>query len=206
MSQSWYSQAERGLGAKGSLETWASLAAALARQLAAFLELTPGATPPRDAEHLLRQQVVIATAGPGAWAGRPEAAVRTDDGVSRSIDVLLERAVRAEIAVVEVVDLLTDIGEALRGLERKVAAIRAASPGSTVRGLLVLRATARNRAVVAQFAPLLRARFPASSTSWLAALTNPARPMPDADGLLWSAVRDGRLFAVRLRPSAGPRS
>ena len=199
VSQGWYSEAERGLGAKGSLETWASLAAALGRQLAAFLELAPGAAPPRDMEHLRRQQVVLESARPGGWTGRPEVSIRTADGVNRSIDVLLERPVRSEIAVVEVVDWIADLGDSMRGLERKTEAVSAGAPGATVRGLLVIRATARNRAVVAEFGPLLRARFPASSASWLKALTNPDQPMPDGDGLLWSAVHDGRLFEVRLR-------
>ena len=198
VSQGWYSEAERGLGAKGSVETWASLAAALGRQLAAFIELAPGSTPPRDSEHLRRQQVVIEHAAGGAWIGRPEVAIRTADGVHRSIDVVLERVARREIAVVEIVDLLTDIGEAMRGLERKVEAVASASPGATVRGLLVVRATARNRALIAEFGPLLRARFPASGAAWLAALTDRARPMPSGDGLLWSAVRDGRLIESRL--------
>ena len=198
VSQGWLSEAERGLGAKGSVETWASLAAALGRQFAAFIELAPGATPPRDSEHLRRQQVVIETAAPGGWRGRPEVAIRTADGVNRSIDVVLERPDAREMAVVEVVDLLTDVGDALRGLERKVNAVRANSPGATVRGLLVVRATARNRALVAEFGALLRARFPGSGAAWLAALTDPSRPIPSGDGLIWSAVRDGRLFESRL--------
>src|SRR5437763_1926516 len=48
VSQGWISEAERGLGASGSVETWASLSAAVGMQLAAFLETAPGASPPRD--------------------------------------------------------------------------------------------------------------------------------------------------------------
>ena len=45
---------------------------AVGHQLAAFLELTPGATPPRDVEHLRRQQLVIDTATAGGWRAVPE--------------------------------------------------------------------------------------------------------------------------------------
>ncbi|MBM4409407.1 MAG: helix-turn-helix transcriptional regulator, partial [Chloroflexi bacterium] len=143
VSQGWLSEAERGLAPDATVETWAALGAALYLQLAAFFELAPGATPPRDVEHLRRQQVVITTGAGGGWAGRPETAVVTADGANRSIDVLLERPAapasgHLEIVVVEIVDLFTDLGEDLRGLERKVEAVRSLRPTATVRGLLVV--------------------------------------------------------------------
>jgi transcriptional regulator with XRE-family HTH domain len=201
VSQGWLSEAERGLAADASLETWSSVGAALNLQLAAFFELAPGATPPRDVQHLRRQQVVIRTSAGGAWAGRPEMPIVTADGANRSIDVFLDRVVGPahEIVVVEIVDLFTDMGEDLRGLDRKVDAVRATNLGAKVRGLLVVRATARNRALVSEFAALLAARFPGGGIEWLRCLTDPGRPLPDGDGLLWSAVRDGRLSAPRLR-------
>ncbi len=201
VSQGWLSEAERGLAPDATVETWASLGAALHLRLAAFFELAPGATPPRDVEHLRRQQVVIATGAPGGWAGRPETPAVTADGANRSIDVLLGRtfAGRVEIVVVEIVDLFADVGEDLRGLDRKVAAVHGAHPDATVRGLLVVRATARNRALVSEFGRLLAARFPGGGRQWLDCLAVPGTPLPRADGLLWSAVRDGRLMAPRLR-------
>ena len=204
VSQGWLSEAERGLAPDATVETWAALGAALSLQSAAFFELVPCATPPRDVEHLRRQQVVIATGAAGGWAGRPETPVVTADGANRSIDVLLERpgpgaSDRLEIIVVEIVDLFTDVGEDLRGLDRKVEAVRARQPTATVRGLLVVRATARNRALVSEFGRLLAARFPGSGRRWLACLAQRGTPLPAADGLLWSAVRDGRLTAPRLR-------
>jgi hypothetical protein len=101
------------------LETLASCAAAVHTQLAAFLEAAPGADLPRDVEHLRRQQLVVTFAESGGWTTRPERAIDPGASRSRSIDVELERAARRQIAVVEIVDLLTDGGEAMRGLADK---------------------------------------------------------------------------------------
>jgi transcriptional regulator with XRE-family HTH domain len=200
VSQPFWSLLERGGGGTASLETLAACAAAVGVQLAAFIEAAPGADLPRDIEHLRRQQLVIAIARDGGWTGRPERPIDADARRSRSIDVQLERATRREIAVVEILDLMTDGGDAMRGLADKVTAVRRAAPaGWTVAGLLVLRRTARNRAIVREFADLFAARFPASSTDWLAALRDSARPMPTADGLAWSSVDGHRLVAARRR-------
>jgi transcriptional regulator with XRE-family HTH domain len=208
VSQPFWSLLERGGAGTASLETLAACAAAVGAQLAAFIEAAPGADLPRDIEHLRRQQLVIGVAGGGGWISRPERLIDQDARRSRSVDVELERAARREIAVVEILDLMADGGDAMRGLADKVAAVRRAAPaGWTVAGLLVLRRTARNRAVVREFADLFAARFPGSSTDWLVALRDPARPMPKGDGLVWSSVDGRRLLAARLRQgSSGPRA
>ena len=131
---------------------------------------------------------------------RPERPIDPLARRSRSIDVELARAARREIAVIEIVDLLADGGDAMRGLADKVAAVRREAPeGSVVAGLLVLRATARNRRTLRDMPDLFAARFPASSVGWLAALSDPARPMPTADGLAWTDARGERLRAARIR-------
>jgi transcriptional regulator with XRE-family HTH domain len=199
VSQSTWSRIERGATTSTSLETLAACAAAVDTQLACFIEARPGADLPRDIEHLRRQELVIATAQPGGWSARPEFGIDPAERRSRAVDVLLERGAGREIAVVEVVDLLADAGADLRGLADKVSAIRRASPPHCrVSGLLVLRATGRNRATVAELAGLFAARFPASSRAWLDALTHPSSRMPDGDGLLWSTVKGDRLQVARL--------
>jgi transcriptional regulator with XRE-family HTH domain len=199
VSQGYWRVLERGGGGVASLETLAACAAAVDTQLAAFLEAVPGADLPRDMEHLRRQQLVIAIARDGGWTARPERPIDPGARRSRSIDVELERAARREIAVVEIVDLLTDGGEAMRGLADKVSAVRREVGASwNVSGLLILRSTARNRNVIREFAELFAARFPASSPAWLAALGNPERRMPSEDGLGWSSVDGTRLLASRL--------
>ena len=203
IAQASWSRVERGAAPTASLETLASCAAAVEVQLAAFIEARPGADLPRDLEHLRRQQLVVALARRGGWTARPEVAIDPDARRSRSIDVQLRRHGLDEQVVVEIEDLVTDAGAVFRNLADKVAAIRRASPvGSRVRGVVVLRATARNRATLSAFPDLFRSRFPASSTAWLRALTQPTAPMPDADGLLWSSRQGDRLAVVRALAGA----
>lgn len=202
VSQPFWSRLERGGAGTASLETLAACAAAVDTQLAAFLEAVPGADLPRDMEHLRRQQLVIAIARGGGWIAQPERPIDPGARRSRSIDVELERTSRREIAVVEIVDLLADGGDTMRGLADKVAAIRRqVGPGWNVSGMLVLRSTSRNRGLVQEFADLFAARFPASSAGWLASLRDPTRPMPSSDGMAWTSVRGDRLFPSRAARS-----
>jgi hypothetical protein len=198
VSQAFWSLVERGGAGTASLATLSACATAVGTQLAAFLEAVPGAHLPRDIEHLRRQQLVVAIARQGGWIARPERAIDPAARRSRSIDVELERSVRREIAVVEIVDLLSDGGDAMRGLADKVAAVRrSVDPGWTVSGLLVLRATSRNRGLVRELADLFAARFPSSSSAWVAALRGENAGMPRTDGFAWSSVSGNRLFAAR---------
>lgn len=198
ISQGYWSFIERGGGAVASLETLAACAAAVDAELAAFLQAVPGADLPRDVEHLRRQQLVIAGAKLGGWTARPERPIDPLARRSRSIDVELERADRREIAVVEVIDLLADGGDAMRGLADKVAAVRRdLGDPWTVSGLLVLRSTTRNRRTVRELDDLFATRFPASSAGWMRALHDRTKAMPAGDGLVWSSADGSRLFANR---------
>ena len=199
LAQSYYSRIERGLELGASLVALTSCAAALDVQLAAFIEAMPGASLPRDIEHLRRQSLVVAIAAGGGWTAAPESALERDGPRPRSIDVLLTRTVRQEAAVVEVWDLLLDGGDAMRSLDAKVLATRdRLGPGWRVEGLLLLRRTARNRGIVREIAPLIGARFPARSQDWLRALAYAGTPMPRAPGFAWTSVAGDRLVAARL--------
>lgn len=197
VSQAWVSRMERGLGRTASLETWASVAAAAGSQLASFLENLPGASRPRDYEHLKRQQTVLNVARGGGWTGRAEARIDAWPR-SRSIDVLLQRGASAEIAVAEIWDFFDDVGGSWRGLDGKIETIRREHPQSRVSGIFVVRATKRNRQLIEEFESMFRQRFPASSGAWLRALTTSA-PMPSEPGLLWTDVQGTRLIPTRLR-------
>src|SRR6266508_3701744 len=168
LSQPSISHLALGRGTDTSIETWAIVAAVLGEQLAAFLERQPGADLPRDLEHLRRQQLVIQLASRGGWTAQPGLAI--DEGVvkSRAIDIVLTRPNRREAVAVEVWDLLTDVGAAMRSLDGKVATLgrRLTNPLWAVRGLWVVRGTHRNRALVAEFRSVFAARFPASSAEW----------------------------------------
>lgn len=206
VSQSWVSRMERGAGHTASIETWAAVAAASGAQLVCFLEEQPGATRPHDYQHLRRQQLIASVAARGGWRATAERAVDPSWRRSRSIDVLLERKSRHEIAVVEVVDWFDDVGAAWRGLDAKVATVArdrasvelAGGPRTRVAGLLLIRGTRRNRLLVREFSVLFRTHFPARSRAWLEALQEPNRPMPAQTGFLWTDVGGSRLIAARL--------
>lgn len=199
LAQPHYSRIERGVERGASLLALTACASALDVQLAAFIEALPGASLPRDIEHARRQSLLIELAASGGWSAAPEAALHNDGPRPRSIDVLLTRVARREAAVVEIWDLLLDVGDAMRGHEAKVLETRRRlGPDWHVHGLFLLRQTHRNRALVRDLAPLINARFPAPSRRWLRSLTDPSVPMPDAAGFAWTSVRGDRLIAARL--------
>jgi transcriptional regulator with XRE-family HTH domain len=199
VSQPEIARLEAGRGATARIETWAACAAAVGTQFVGFLERVPGASLPRDIEHLRRQNLVVATGALGGWAAEPEALLASDGARPRSIDVLLTRAARREAAVIEIWDLILDGGEAMRGLEAKgLATRRRLGPDWHVEGLLVVRGTHRNRAVVASLRALFAARYPASAHAWLRALTDASAPLPAGSALAWTDVKGDRLIAARL--------
>ncbi len=143
---------------------------------------------------------MIDLATSGGWRAMPERPIDPDAARSRSIDVLLERPERREAAVIEIVDLLLDTGADIRGITDKVHAMeRAVGEGWRVRGVLVVRATGRNRSVIGELASLFASRFPVSSI-WLSALTRRDVPMPAHDGFLWTRATSAELVAARLSP------
>lgn len=196
LAQSWWSELERGHGAGAPLDTWMIAAAAVGSRLAAFLEAAPGSTPPRDIEHLRRQNAVIAMAASGGWKAGAEVPASTHAG-GRFIDVKLERPTLREALVVEVWDLVLDAGAAFRGLDAKVAAVQANLVGWNVAGCWVLRDTRRNRGLVRELTLLFAARFPGDGRALLRSLADPALPMPVGTTLLWSGTRD----ATSIRPA-----
>jgi transcriptional regulator with XRE-family HTH domain len=204
ISQTRFGELERGLGSSATLETWACVAAAVGEQLVGFLERAPGATPPRDLEHLRRQAAIIDLAGAGGWRALPELAL--DAGVvrSRSIDVVLLRDATREAILVEIWDWFDDVGASLRSLDAKREGLaarlqREGGTAWTIRCLFVVRRTRRNVGLVRELRPLFAARFPGRSRAWLRALSSAAEPMPAQDGLVWS-TSGNTLTASRLHP------
>jgi hypothetical protein len=105
------------------------------------------------------------------------------------------------MAVVEIWDWFDDVGEALRSLDGKVAAAarHTAQDGRRASGLWVVRATRRNRSLVAELHAVFAAKFPGSSRAWLRAFAEPNAAMPPQNGLVWADVHATRLFGARLR-------
>jgi hypothetical protein len=94
-----------------------------------------------------------------------------------------------------------DIGAAARATTRKSAELEAMvagrfGPEATVGTVWIVRATARNRALVARYPEVFASRFPGSSRRWVEALTSGAAPPAEA-GLVWADVAATRLFSWR---------
>ncbi len=204
ISQPRWSELERGRGADAPIGTWAVAAAAVGQELAAFLDQAPGADLPRDIEHLRRQSALVERATAGGWTVAPEMPVTVGES-GRVIDALLIRAAAREAAVFEVWDLLLDVGAAFRSFDEKVTAIRAQLPGWTVSGAWVIRGTRRNRSLVAELAPLFRARFPGAGVDWLRALDSAAAPMPKEAALLWTDASGSNLGEAHPRGRSAAR-
>jgi hypothetical protein len=119
-------------------------------------------------------------------------------GAWRYVDVLLRRPLTQELAVVEIWDFMDDVGGGLRGLAEKIERLRGDAPGWTVSGLLVIRATLRNRRLVSQLSALFAAYLPASSRVWFRALRDPDVRIPAERGLVWTDVGGTRLYATNL--------
>ena len=190
LSQSCWSELERGHGAKMSLRVWMRAADAVGSDLRSYLEALPGAGAPRDAVHLGIQELVASTAAGGGW----RAAAEQLAGGSGFADLVLSRG--EQRVLLEVWSWLADVGEAFRSWERKLERLSAAD-GGAVNGCWVLRATRRNRDLVTAHRTLIGARFPGSAAAWLTALSNPAVTPPPEAGLVWVTVRGDRLFASR---------
>lgn len=101
------------------------------------------------------------------------------------------------LALVEIWDWFADVGDAFRSWDRKLERLTARHDRG-VSGCWAVRATRRNRELVAAHATLFAARFPGSGTAWLAALADPQHAMPERPAFLWVTVRGYRLFAARL--------
>lgn len=202
VARSTVSAAENGHGAGLTLDTWQRLGVAFDRPLR--LELARDALEePADAGHLALQELVIGLGRRVGYTGLFELATRPADS-RRSVDVGLRDDRRRQLVLVEVWNTFGDVGASARSTNRKVAEAEALavvlggeSPYS-VAACWVVRATRRNRELVARYPELFAARFPGSSAGWVRALTQGGDP-PSEPGLTWADVAATRLFAWRRR-------
>lgn len=151
----------------------------------------------------------MTTAKPGGWRPLPEEQLDREARSSRWIDVLLERRhphAPTEYCSCEIWDWMADVGGSVRDFSRRldgldrygVAHMHGDDPLPLASGFWLLRATRRNRQLVAEHRNFFHARFPGSGRAWLAALTDAAAPMPTEPALLWVSVDGRRVFASRL--------
>ena len=208
LSTSSVSDIERGWGGSYSLDALQLVARVVGRT--ALIKLTADSqTEPADAGHLAIQELVLRLGRAAGFARTFELPTRPADP-ARSADVGLRDDRRRLLILVECWNTIGDVGAAARASERKRAEAEelalASGPlgrdGSVrpyrVRGCRVVRATARNRALVARYPEVFATRFPGSSAAWARALAGGAEPPPEP-GLVWCDVAATRLFAWRRR-------
>ena len=179
----------------------------IALALGIYLTVELGRDPfegPADAGHLAMQELVLGLARRAGLTAQFEVPTKPSEPW-RSADVLLGSPRDRAAADVECWNTIGDIGAATRSSSRKVAELRdlaVARWGAEGRATLcwVVRATARNRELVARYPEVFAKAFPGSSSAWVAALTQGA-PMPNEPGLVWCDVRATRVFAWRRKPA-----
>ncbi len=193
---------ERGHGGSLSLEAWQQVALVL--QL--HLELTLGRDPmeePEDAGHLKLQELVLRL-GRGLRMIRQFELPTKPANPQLSTDVGLIDDVNRRLIQVECVNVFGNVNNSVRSADRKrvEAEDLAVALGNgvpyTVHQVWVVRATRRNRALLARYPELFATRFTGSSLAWVSALTKGTKP-PDELGLVWCDVDATKLFEWRRR-------
>jgi transcriptional regulator with XRE-family HTH domain len=201
LDRSRISQIERGLGAGASLAVWVAVGRALERTLR--LEMARDAREaPADAGHLAVQELLLRLARPTGRTRFVELATRPSNP-ARSSDVV-SRDDRARVIILqEAWNSIGDIGAGLRSSARKAAEAEAAAVLAggddgpfRIASCWVVRATTRNRTLIARYPEVFSAAFPGSSSAWVRALTTAEAP-PTEPGLVWCDVAGTRLFAWR---------
>ncbi|MEX2548157.1 MAG: helix-turn-helix transcriptional regulator [Chloroflexota bacterium] len=207
ISQSEWSALELGRNA-ATVPTLNRAAAAVGGSLDAWIRQTSAAGLPRDAVHLRHQELIIRLGIGGKWKALPEEFIDRDARTSRAADVLLTRRNPTdavdEYAFWDVWDWFDDIGASVRDFGRRMDAVDRYATARMrtdklprVGGCFVVRATTRNRRLIADHRHFFSARFPGSGHAWLRALQDPAAPLPSEPALIWVSVRGDRLFPAR---------
>jgi transcriptional regulator with XRE-family HTH domain len=192
------SRVERGV-TNLDLEVLQRIGLALARPVIVTFGRDPDEAP-GDAGHLAMQELVLRLGRAAGYTGSFELPTRPAEAW-RSVDVGLASPVTGRMVLVECWNTIGDVGAASRSSSRKVSDLEAVGVGRVGAGtrvglVWVVRATARNRALIHRYPEVFVARFPGSSRGWVDALTKGAQP-PAEIGLVWSDVGATRLFEWR---------
>jgi transcriptional regulator with XRE-family HTH domain len=204
LSQSEISRLELGQGSGAPIGVWLALAAVIGLQ-PRFEFARDWRDEPVDAGHLAVQELLLRLARVGGAVGRFELPVGSSDP-THFVDVLVRDDRRRRLIVEEAWNSIHDIGASVRSFQRKLALARdlAISSGGdrpyTVHGVWVVRATKRNRDLIARYPEIFGRQFPGSSRAWVNALERGTQP-PDEPGLVWCDGRATRLIPWRRRYS-----
>lgn len=157
---------------------------------------------PADAGHLAMQELVLRVGRAVGYTGTFELPTRPSEPW-RSVDVGLTCATQRRMILAECWNTFGDIGAAARSTNRKRSELEDLAVGrwgqdAKVGVVWVVRATARNRALLQRYPEVFDARFPASSRVWMVAL-NEGTSLPSEPGLVWCDVGATRIFEWRRR-------
>jgi transcriptional regulator with XRE-family HTH domain len=200
ISRSSVARIEGGHGHGVPIATWIALSVALG--------LTPRfdlqrdwREEPADAGHLGIQELLLRLGRVAGYEATFELPIAPGDP-ARSIDVCLRSDSSRRLIVEEAWNTIGDIGAGARSFDRKLSAARdlAVAVGGDrpydVHGVWVVRATRRNRELVARYPGVFATKFPGSSRRWVRAITSGATP-PAEPGLVWSDIATTRVFEWR---------
>lgn len=202
LSQTAVSGLELGEGASLSLLVWER--AAMALELPLTFELGRDAhEAPVDAGHLAIQELVLRLDRQVGYQRTFELPTKPSDP-SRSTDVGLRDDRHRRLIQVECVNGFGNVNASIRSSDRKRVDAEALSIAIghgqpyAVHQCWVIRATRRNRELLARYPEIFAVRFPGSSREWVGALTSGSTP-PREPGLVWCDVDATRLFEWRRR-------
>jgi len=158
--------------------------------------------PTADAGHLVMQELVLRVGRAAGYTGTFEVPTRPAEPW-RSVDVGLSATAERRMILAECWNTFGDVGAASRSTNRKRADLEDLAAGRWGEGaqvgvVWVVKATARNRALLQRYPEVFASRFPASSRGWVAALVD-GTPPPTEPGIVWCDVGATRLFEWRRR-------
>jgi transcriptional regulator with XRE-family HTH domain len=199
VSRMLVSRIERGLGGSSTVDSVQRISVALGIPMRLELGRDP-VEDTADAGHLAMQELVLRIGRATGCIGSFELPTRPAEPW-RSIDVVLACPQRRTMILCECWNTIGDIGAAARATSRKAAELDALAasrfgPNASVGTVWIIRATARNRALVARYPEVFASRFPGSSRGWVDALTG-GGDSPTSAGLVWCDIAATRIFAWR---------
>jgi len=194
VSRAMVCRMELGRGGSISLDSWAAVASVLNVDLSAVVRETQGLW--RGHLELRCHKLVAAVARDGGWVATTEVVRASPDRAPSSVETILMRPFRTEIAVVHAWHPVPNVGVAVDALEAREEHLRRSfGAGWVVSALVLCPSSTASRRRVTELAPCLATALPATAGEWIAALRYPRVPMPPA-GLLWTDR-----WAVRFRPA-----
>jgi transcriptional regulator with XRE-family HTH domain len=164
---------------------------------------------PVDAGHLAIQELVLRLGKVVGYSGAFELATQASEPW-RSIDVGLANNAAHRMVLAECWNTFGDIGAAARSTNRKRSeledlAVARWGAEAEISVVWIIRASARNRALLQRYPEVFATRFPGSSRAWIEALTL-GSPPPREPGIVWCDVGATRIFEWRRHDAPRPDS